>query len=598
MVKRANRFNPGDERTMSRLQNAIAQSYRGLRPFRSNRVSAIADMLGSHYAGSGKDVPVPFLELAVYTYARYLVANNPAVLVTTEHRTLKPEAYLFEAVLNMRNREMRINETLYKAVVDAMFCMGIVKTGITLTQEQADADTTYDLTEPFAEIVYLDDWVHDMRAREYSAIQFSGNRYRLPLEMAQEMDIFDKKVRSELVADEESGFNPTGDEKAESLSQDDSLGMEEYKDHVELWDIWLPQEGMLVTLPACGQGEDIISTKPLRTVEWDGPESGPFHILMFNHVPGNMMPLAPVMTWRELHTHANILFRKMMDQAERQKTLGLFPEGGEGVATRIREASDGELIAVNQPQSVVEQNFGGVSQTLVASFLAVKDLISYFAGNLDLLSGLSPQSETLGQDKLLTQANSRKISHMQEQVVSWTEGIVRSIAWYEWTDPLLDRSVSVPVKGTDIILSKALTAETREGNWLDYKLNITPYSMHPKSPGERLQAIQVVFRQFVGPFMPLLEKQGISIDFENLLRTIGRLLDMDELEDMLIFDGQGMEEIMQEVASSDNKTRMPAYTTREQVRTGRPGAGQKDAMQNLVSALGDRDSQAFGRSNG
>jgi hypothetical protein len=603
MVKRANKFNPGDEKTMSRLQTAVSQSYLGLEPFRQNRYDAVREMLGSHYSGGGVDVPVPFLELAVNTYARYLVANNPAVLCTTKHRTLKPEAYLFEVVLNRRNKEMRLNETLYKAVVDAMFCMGIVKTGITLTSQQSDTDTTFDLTEPYAEVVYLDDWVHDMRGREYSAIQFAGNKYRLPLEMVREMEIFNKKEREELIASEVESINPTGGEKVEGISQDYIHDMEEYKDHVELWDIWLPQEGLLVTIPAMGQGHDIIGTKPLRVVEWDGPERGPFHMLMFNHVPGNMMPLAPVMTWRELHNHANTLFRKMMNQAERQKVLGLFPEGGDEMAQRIRDAMDGELIGVNQPESVVEKNFGGVNNALVASFLATKDLFSYFAGNLDLLSGLSPQSETLGQDKLLAQANNRKISHMQEQVVSWTEEIIRSIAWYEWTDPLLDRTVPVKVSGTDIVLQKALTAETKEGDFVDYELNITPYSMHPKSPGERIQAIQVVFRQFIGPFMPLLEKQGISIDFENLLRTLARLLDMDELEDMLLFDGPGVEEIMEGAAGGDNKTRMPSHTSREQIRTGRPGAtqgGKDQIMQNVLRGIGQSGDQmnAVGRSNG
>lgn len=54
---------------------------------------------------------------------------------------------------------------------------------------------------------------------------------------------------------------------------------------------------------------------PIRIVDWEGPESGPFCILGFSEVPDQTMPLAPAATWYDLHNMINVLYRKMRRQA-------------------------------------------------------------------------------------------------------------------------------------------------------------------------------------------------------------------------------------------------------------------------------------------
>ncbi|MCP4902976.1 MAG: hypothetical protein GY906_38930, partial [bacterium] len=344
--KRKNRINPLNSRHLDRLQTAVFDSRRQLEPFRQNRIDAIREMIGQNYSdeGTADRVPVNFIEMAVNTYARQLVANNPKVLITTKHRTLKPEAHLREVVVNNLIKEMHLAEVLYEGVIEALFCMGIVKTGVVVHDVIEIAERFHDLTQPFCDVVNLDDWVHDMSCRTYEAAQYSGNRYRLPLEMAKEMEIFDKKEREKLVELEERRVNEQGDERSETLSQGDHQYTEEYKAHCEFWDIWLPQENMLLTFPGDTSDGMTIGDKPLRTVEWDGPEDGPYHLLRFGRVPGNMMPLAPVMTWKDLAYIGTKLFNKMTNQAERQKTLGFFQEGKSKTAERIKDAIDGEVL--------------------------------------------------------------------------------------------------------------------------------------------------------------------------------------------------------------------------------------------------------------
>jgi len=84
-----------------------------------------------------------------------------------------------------------------------------------------------------------------------------------------------------------------------------------------LWDVWLPKEGLLVTMADQSGGP------ALRIVPWEGPEHGPFLLLGFDVVPGNIMPVAPGAHLLGLARLLNRMMRKLGDQADRQKIVTL-----------------------------------------------------------------------------------------------------------------------------------------------------------------------------------------------------------------------------------------------------------------------------------
>ena len=62
-------------------------------------------------------------------------------------------------------------------------------------------------------------------------------------------------------------------------------------------------------------------TKPVRIVEWEGPENGPFHTLSLTcEVPDNIMPVSPAMNLKPLSDLVNGLLRK-------KETTGSKTEG-------------------------------------------------------------------------------------------------------------------------------------------------------------------------------------------------------------------------------------------------------------------------------
>jgi len=81
-------------RHLSRFCTAMDRSYAKLKQLRETRVRTLKQITGAHYGpdGAPKTVPFDLLEMAVNIYTRNLVAQRPAVQVTTKHMELKPGA--------------------------------------------------------------------------------------------------------------------------------------------------------------------------------------------------------------------------------------------------------------------------------------------------------------------------------------------------------------------------------------------------------------------------------------------------------------------------------------------------------------------------
>lgn len=560
-----------------RLRSAVEWSVRQLEEPRRNRVDAVRQYVGSHYASSGAEqrVPVNMLELAVTIYVRHLAARAPRVMVSTGVDALKPFARNMELALNQVPEEIGLEATLRRAVVEAIFGIGVVKVGLA---SSGVALLGHDAGEPFCDLVSLDDYFLDMSAKSRDAIQFEGNDYWLDIDSARELD----EGGVGLEPDEHVVTGEQGEPRAEGVSA--STGADLYRDKVWLRDVWLPATQELVTYSVKGK-------RVLRVIPWDGPENGPYHVLSFSDVPGNLLPLPPVALWRDLHELSNAVFRKLGKQAVAKKRVVTFAGGNDEAATALQKASDGDGIRYDgqAPQMI---DVGGIDAAGLAFFLQARDLFNYFAGNLDALGGLAPLSETATQDQLMSQAAGARMARMKSEAIGFVRGIFRSIGWYEWTDPVRKRTVKKPVRGTDMVLEAVWSEETREGDFLDFNLDIDPYSMEDDTPSTKLQKIGQTFERFLMPLMPLMAQQGAQIDFRKLVELVAKLGNVDEVRELVQFS----EPIPgQPQGGSGMPTFKPAQTKRTYERVNRPGAtraGKDDVMSRLLMGGGVQDSEA------
>jgi hypothetical protein len=273
-----------------------------------------------------------------------------------------------------------------------------------------------------------------------------------------------------------------------------------------------------------------------REVEWDGPETGPYRFLAFRKLPNNIMPLPPFSQLLDLQQTANTIFNKLTRQTMRQKTVGVVRTGSQQDGKRLKEAQDGDIIASDDPNAFNEIKTKGMDQETLMFFLQSKGLFTYLAGNLDTLGGLKTQADTLGQEELLSAGASKKIRSMEQSVFDFVVTVLRDLAYYLWTDPL----ISIPLvkrvggrNGVDIPI--LYTPESREGDFLDYSIRIEPYSMQYASPREKFQKVRAFVQEMVStPLLEIATQQGLSFDVQQYVDLFGEYENVDELKDIFI----------------------------------------------------------------
>jgi len=572
-------INPNNKVDQGKLRTAIQWSYKKLGQFRKKRHERVKEYVGYNYSDTGSDdrMPINLMELSISIYLQQLAAQAPRCLVLTPQDNLKPAASKFEARLNAHLEDIKFGDTLELWVLEALFAIGILKSGLNRSGMVEVGGFEHDVMEPFAEVTLLENWVCDMTVTRWEEIQYCGDKFRVPYIWTQETDMFPQKAREKIFRSNLK--KERSDEDSGSLSgQGGGLQVEEFKDTVELWNMWLPQEKLVL----CFQVDDDANDEPgelLDVFEWSGREEGPYDLLSYHKVPGNIMPLAPSSLWQDFNNLANELSRKLGRQAQRQKTITLVQAGADKDGNRVINANDGEMIAVDNTKNVHEVKYGGIDQSNLAFLIHLKDLYSYLAGNLDALGGLSPQSDTLGQDKLLNANASQRLMKMQQRTVNKTTNVIKAQGFYLWDDPVSEYPINYQIKGTDIVIARTFTPQDRQSPYEAFALSIQPYSMQHQTPQARLNGILGIIERLAVPMLPIMQAQGASLDLEALFRLIAKYGDWPELNEIITYIDP------QHAPAPGGEAKQSPNTKRTYERVNRPGATRQGKDQALMQTL-------------
>jgi len=550
-----------------RLAEAVEYSKKQMQPYRRNRYDAIRQYVGRNYndKGSAERVPVNMLELLVSVYSTLLISQNPSVTVSTEYDDYRSWARTLELATQQRIKRTHLATHLERTVREALFSVGVTKVGLRHSGDIEIDGENHEVGESFAKNVGLDDLILDFTARNDEEFQYIGNTARLPYEVVMESKRYSNK---ESIAPVEDMIAPDGQSRAEEIGAS-RAGKEWLHQPYDMHELFLPMDRLIVSMAADDSG------KIHAVEEWDGPphKSGPYHFLSFFDVPDSVMPLAPIASTMDLHMLINRIWVKLGRQAVRQKEVIGYRGGAHEDAERAKDAVDGALFQMDDPKGVNAMRFGGVDQLNLAFGINTKNLYSYMAGNLDALGGLQAMSDTGVQDKMLQGAASQRSERMQSRAISHAAAVISDIAWYMWTDPLIEMNVVKTIPGTDIRVPATFSPERIRGDFFDYAFEISPYSMQYRSPGQRSQALLGVFNQLIMPLAAngMLAAQGISIDMTELLDLVSKLQNMPELKQILVFS-EGAGGTPAERGPSSSPT-----THRIHERINRPGQQGGDA---------------------
>lgn len=541
------------------VQEEIDRGRERLSAFRDFRLKTLRAYVGPHYDRAGSDVgaePLNMTYNAIRILVPTLVLNFPKHTVTTPYMDAKQYAELLSLALEQHDRKINIRDTYRRVIVDALFTLGILKTGL------AQSDSVYALDdqqwisqgEIYTEAVDLDDWIVDPKSREhmFRDARFMGHRLTVPRRMLLDSGLYNNDLIERLP---QAGTIPETRDKAQTLSQkhiqQENLG--DFEDDVEIYEIWVPSANAIITVPA---SKDTKFDDYLRVADYYGVKEGPYTLLSFSPaVPGNPLPVPLTSVWYDLHVLGNMMAKKIIDQAQRQKSLLAYKRAAVDDAEEIKNAADGEGIAVDDPSAVAALNLGGQLNSNETHLAQLMGWFNMMAANPDQVGGQNIDAKSATAASILQNNANVGLSDMKDMVYVMASDEARKRAWYLHTDPMiklpLTQRQQTPPQivmgpgGQPIIAPPSmqdvqvfLTPEARSGDFMDFNFSIQPESMGRLDSKVRLQQ-EISFMTQVMPAVAtaaqVMMSLGIPFNATGMLIQSGKDMGIDNI-DQIIFD--------------------------------------------------------------
>lgn len=520
-----------------KLSKGVGYGFQKMETARKARYKCLAQYVGRFYSknrsGDGEErkaSPINLLYNAVTTLIPNLVFKNPRVEITSQVMAYRAYGNQLGLCTDHLIRKIKLKQTLRKVITDALFLAGFMKTGLCDSGEYLELDgSPHAIGRPYADRVDPDDMVIDPFARDWEEMNFVGNRFRVEKQTLLASGLYDPAQVQKLISRYDSGTKFK--QEAASLSGDPNLyiGAQEIAEYVDLVEVYLPQSNLLVTLP--WNGVELGAEDPLRIVEYEGPENGPYHMLGFAYVPDNVLPVAPAGIWYDLHILANRLARKISRQAERMKTILAYEGSAADDAQEIADSDDGETVRVDNVAAVKEVSFGGTTDIAYKHMEFLESHFSKQAGNIDLLGGEGADAPTATQSQMLQANTSVRVSDGQDLVYDFTAEVTTDLAAMLHEDPLMNQPLVQRVNGVDQQVH--FTPEMRAGDFMDYMLRVKPYSMARQDPNQELQRIL----QFASSVLPAMAQTfqllGPAFNIEGAMNVVAQKMGIEEVDQII-----------------------------------------------------------------
>ena len=526
-----------------KVQLAVQSGFRRLKRFQRARAMFVKQYVGHYYReqfGTEGDEPLNMVFHVIRSLVPNLVMRNPMSAVTTEIAEYKLYAYLLGLALDNLNGQLKLKYTIRRALVDSLFAMGIVKTGLSATDQLIDfGDIRVDPGQVYADTVDFDDWVCDPTCMILDHAAFTGNRERIPRQLLLDDDDCDHDLVMRLPVSE----HPDAKKQARALSQSGFSAQEmiELQDFVDVVSLYIPGANATILIP---DPDQLMTERYLKIQDFYGPKTGPYHYLSLTQpVPGNPFPVAPVGIWYDLAVMCNRLMRKQMIRADNQKTLYVVDPSAADQAEDMREAEDQEVVFGN-PDSVEMFSSNGAEKGTDNTLNNLQVWFNYMSGNPDQMAGIQSNAGTATQATILEGNANVTVEDSRSLIYDFAAEISSDEAWYLHYDPLIDIPLTARKKDLAVVTGELLqpgeynfpvqvrlTPEQRRGEHFQFVFRIKPRSMSAIDPLVLSKRI-VEFATNVVPALTAAAMQAMQMGIPfNLQRAITTLADQLELSD-------------------------------------------------------------------
>lgn len=459
--------------------------------------------------------PLNMIDRAVSIWLPFLVGGYPKIIIRPKiNLQYMPFASVFQMALNQLLKEVKFDtRTLKPAVLNSLFNQGITKTGTKKAGTYNVNGYLSDYGMMYSEIVSDCNYVFDITAKDREQYEFEGDSYYLSTEEAKEQ--FQKHADSIT-----SDFKLYGDQTPKHITNPNDIAYNELHDYSEFIDLWLPKEGVIITIMPPYKGY----TKILKTTTYNGPQSGPYDILNYKTFPESTIPIPPIYTLMELDAAINTLFAKARSQAERLKKVGVGGNVKDG--TTVRDSKDGDMLDLSDPQSVKELTLGGVVPEIYDFISFGLNQFSEQGGQINVTGGRKSMANTLGQEEMLMANASRTLNNMSQIVHNFASNIAEKLAFELWNNPTTQIKTIKNLPG-GIQIPKIYNQLEQEGRFTDYYLNIEMFSMQKLTPEQKFQRIMQMLTAWVLPTADMASQQGQQLNIPEITKELSMYMDLE-----------------------------------------------------------------------
>ena len=521
---------------VKRLHDQIAMAEKEMETFRQQGKERQSLYAGHGYGTNEEDVDTPLnvYNLALRVYQRRLISGDPRVNVRSRSPKARPEAHELSLACEQLFREINLKDTLKEVVHQGLESVGIVKVAVTPKEMSESQGFLHDAEQPFCDPVLLENFAFDTNAKRWEEIDWCGDRYRVPLEDLLNNPYWNQTVVATLdksqTRQDDDLRQSNGEESIQRMGVEDSVFRDDLRQYVTVWDIWLPREKLLITIPD-GQGQ------PLHVERWEGPENGPYHLLRFDPIPGNILPVSPGSHLESLAKLLNRAIRKLGNQLDRQKTgTAITPQAANaGDDKTVQDFNDGDVMQLQDPNNTAEIRAGGVDQQSYAFTQGLISLYSWLGGNLDSLGGLASNADTASQQQMELAGANTLIDELADKFDGFLKGVMTDLAWYIYSDPQGTRRLVKRLEGTDWEIPLNWGPERRSRPFFLFEFEADPFSIRTRTPEQRLGMVMDIMPRMmqIAQAKMAFAQVGDELDTEGLWRLIARYTGLNELSELI-----------------------------------------------------------------
>jgi len=480
------------ELTANKISETVKEGFERLKQFRRNRVMFIKDYISQYMlekSGLTGEKPIGLVFMAIRALVPNLVMKNGVNKVITNILAQKDFAEMLGLGLNELQQQLKMKAKLRAAIVDMCFGLATLETGIAESDNliALGPDINVDPGQIFTDIISGDDLTIDPLCRSLDKAVFIGHNIQVPRQKLLDADGWDKDLVMALPL---SSAKPIRDGRAEELTQEQNkaLEMKSVQNYVDVVKLWIPEAQAVCYIPNPYQAkfDDF-----LKIEEYFGPSEGPYSFgSLTPPVPDNPLPVAPVGVWRDIGDMTNRLFKKLMDKADRQKDVLLYPPAMADVAEAIRESPDGETLMCSDPNLINLVSYGGQNTDVDRMVSTLSYWWNIVSGNPMQMGGYQGggKTETATEFQGLQGNLSVGLNDMRDMTYDLAADASKKQAWFMMHDPLINMPLFTRTTGGQEI-QIWLTPEQRRGTWSNYTFEIVKRSMSVVDPMLRTKHI-------------------------------------------------------------------------------------------------------------